>query len=228
MAYVLHYAPDNASQPVMAALEMLGLAYERRLVDRRVRAQKNPVYLRLNPNGLIPVLETPDGPIFETAACLLWLADRHGALAPAPGEAGRGTLLKWLFFASNTLHTDLLMAFYADRYAPQGALEEAYAMTTARLAGHWNRIEAAMGEHPALAAPSVLTLYLASLARWSALFPIDRNRDWFDIDQLPQLKSVFAVLERTPALAAVITAEGLNTTPFTSPEQATPPEGSAL
>ena len=28
--------------------------------------------------GAALALETPDGPIFETAAILLWLADRHG------------------------------------------------------------------------------------------------------------------------------------------------------
>ncbi|MCB1329029.1 MAG: glutathione S-transferase N-terminal domain-containing protein, partial [Maritimibacter sp.] len=71
----LHYAPDNASLIIRIALEELGLPYETRLVDRQAEAQKSPAYLALNPQGLIPVLETPEGPIFETAAILLWLGE---------------------------------------------------------------------------------------------------------------------------------------------------------
>jgi len=41
----------------------------------------------MNPNGLISVLETPQGLIFETATICLWLSERHGALAPLPGGA---------------------------------------------------------------------------------------------------------------------------------------------
>ncbi len=51
------------------------MPYRTVLVDRAAQAQKSPAYLALNPNGLIPVLETPHGPVFETAAILLWLAE---------------------------------------------------------------------------------------------------------------------------------------------------------
>ena len=78
----LHYAPDNASLCIRLALEELGLPYETVLVNRATHAQRSPAYLALNPNGLIPVLETPDGPLFETGAILLWLADTHGGLRP--------------------------------------------------------------------------------------------------------------------------------------------------
>ena len=81
--YRLHYAPDNASLIIRLALEELGQAYETTLVNRQAQVQRSAAYRALNPNGLIPVLETPDGPMFETAAILLWLADRHGALAPS-------------------------------------------------------------------------------------------------------------------------------------------------
>ncbi len=116
--YTLHYAPDNASLIVRLALLELGQPFRTRLVDRRARQQDSAAYRRLNPAGLIPVLETPDGPISETGAVLLWLVDRHGALGPGPGDPGRGGFLKWLFFLSNTLHADLRMIFYPGQYAP--------------------------------------------------------------------------------------------------------------
>jgi len=80
MTYVLHYAPDNASMIFRLALEHLGVAYQTALVDRAAGGQNAAAYLALNPNGLIPVLETPQGPIFETGAILLWLGDTHGGL----------------------------------------------------------------------------------------------------------------------------------------------------
>ena len=107
----LHYAPDNASLIVRLALEELGLPYVTHLVDRQARAQQAPRYLRLNPNGTIPVLETPHGAMFETAAILLWLSDTTGKLAPKPQDPLRGPFLKWLFWCSNTLHTDLRSYF---------------------------------------------------------------------------------------------------------------------
>ena len=82
--YRLHYAPDNASLIIRLALEELGQPFETILIDRRGGALDTAAYRSLNPHGLIPVLETPDGPIFETGAILLWLADRHGALGPGP------------------------------------------------------------------------------------------------------------------------------------------------
>ena len=84
--YRLHYAPDNASLVIRLALEDMGLPYETVLVDRTTREQDSAAYRALNPAGLIPVLETPQGPVFETAAILLWLADTHGQLAPAPAD----------------------------------------------------------------------------------------------------------------------------------------------
>ena len=71
MNYKLHYAPDNASLIIRIFLEEIEAKYTCNLIDRKQNNQKDPNYLALNPNGLIPVLETNDGPIFETAAILL-------------------------------------------------------------------------------------------------------------------------------------------------------------
>ena len=73
MNYKLHYAPDNASLIIRIFLEEIEAKYTCNLIDRKQNSQKDPKYLALNPNGLIPVLETNYGPIFETAAILLFL-----------------------------------------------------------------------------------------------------------------------------------------------------------
>ncbi|MEZ5713970.1 MAG: glutathione S-transferase family protein [Paracoccaceae bacterium] len=229
--YRLHYAPDNASLIVRLTLEELGLAYDTALVDRRSGSQHAPAYLKLNPHGLIPVLETPDGPIFETAAILLWLADRHGALAPAPGSRNRAGFLKWLFFTSNTLHAGLRILFYPEKYAgpDAGAQSALSAQMQCNLATHLAALDtlAASGTAVFNAIPiTLLDLYIPVLLRWAALYP-KGGSGWFDIDRTPHLRALAARIEHRDSVARAIKAEGLGPTPFTAPRYATPPEGSA-
>ncbi|MCB2110028.1 MAG: glutathione S-transferase family protein [Defluviimonas sp.] len=228
--YRLHFAPDNASLIVRLALEEMGLAYETRLVDRRRRAQDSAAYRRLNPAGLIPTLETPDGPIAETGAILLWLSDRHGALAPSVTGPARAAYLHWLFFTANTLHADIRLHFYPDRHAGSDACVPAFAAATrTRIARHLDILEGVAAQAPdwlGAAAPTGLGYYLACLLRWLALYP-EGATNWFDLATWPTLARILAALETRPAGLAAARAEGLGQTIFTRPALAVPPVGSA-
>ena len=228
----LHYAPDNASLIIRITLEELGVPYDCVLVDRANSAQRAPDYLALNPNGLIPTLETPDGPIFETGAILLWLADRHAALAPAPDTPDRAGFLKWLFFVANTLHPALRMLFYPEKYVgPDAAAQDTLgSINRAALAGHLHKLDAAASDIPRwLGAdqPSILDIYVAACLRWMALYPVAADKSWFDLTAYPALYQLAISLESRASVRAAQAAEGLGPTPFTAPHYATPPEGSA-
>lgn len=228
--YRLHYAPDNASLVIRLVLEEMGLPYETALVDRKRQAQDGAEYRALNPNGLIPVLETPQGPIFETAAILLWLADTHGQLAPAPDSPERGPFLKWLFFASNTLHADLRILFYAEKYIDASQVDALRDGIRPRLRTHLKLLDAEAKQAPEWLSsdqPSVLAYYVACMMRWMALYPARVDRSWYQLADTPHLQKILQQLEFRPATRAAIAAEGLGATPFTSPTYATPPEGSA-
>ena len=184
--YTLHYAPDNASLIIRLVLEEAGLPYRTALVDRRTDAQNSAAYRAINPAGLIPALETPDGPLFETAAILLWLSDRHD-LGPKPDAAARGTFLKWLFFISNTVHADLRQLFYPQQYVPADATAGHHALLSARMKRHFTLLDHAAAEHADLFAPqSILTCYLAPLMRWAVLYPAGQ-KPWFDLHSYPHL-----------------------------------------
>lgn len=223
--YILHYAPDNASLVIRLALEELRLPYETRLVDRRRQAQRAPVYLALNPSGLIPVLETPDGPIFETAAILLWLADRHGDLGPAPSSPERGDFLKWLFFLSNTLHPALRILFYTPTFIGDDARhqDQLTAVTRDRVLNYLDLLDIRW-QHPV---PRALSLYLMPMLRWLALYPTTRDTGWFELSRWPALQSAATLEDARPATRAARQAEGLGPAPFTVPRLPDPPEGSA-
>ena len=97
--YVLHYVPDWASICVHLALAEMGVPYRLNLIDADGGGLTQPDHLRRQPFGLIPALDSPAGPIFETGAILLWLSERHG-LAPAPGSPERAAFLSWFVFTN--------------------------------------------------------------------------------------------------------------------------------
>ncbi|GAA6192987.1 glutathione S-transferase family protein [Phaeobacter sp. NW0010-22] len=226
----LHYAPDNASLIIRLVLTEMGLPFETVLVDRTKSAQNSTTYLALNPNGLIPVLETPQGPIFETAAILLWLSERMGQMAPNPQSDERSAFLKWLFFASNTLHADLRILFYAEKYIDPSQANTLRAGIRPRLRHHLKLLDQVAQDAPDwfhAQTPSVLTYYVACMMRWMALYPKGTDHSWFSLADTPHLQRILQSLETRDATRVAITAEGLGVTPFTSPEYATPLEGSA-
>lgn len=231
MSHVLHYAPDNASLVVRLVLEEVRLPYRTALVDRSVSAQQGAAYKRLNPVGRIPALDTPDGPIFETAAICLWLADRHSdavRLAPDPADPARGRFLSWLFFLSNTVHADMRTLFYPALVAGSDprTQDSVSQQTKATLSAHFDLLNTAYA--PDQTGLTICDLYLAVLLRWPALYPVAADRSWFDLSRWPNLHALARRIETRDSAQAAARAEGLGPTPFSYPRPATPPEGSAL
>jgi glutathione S-transferase len=225
--YRLHYAPDNASLVIRLVLDGAGIPYQTALVDRARRQQDGPAYRALNPTGLIPTLETPVGPISETAAILLWLSDTH-QLGPSPQSPDRGLFLKWLFFLSNSAHADLRQIFYPHQYCPVDAHPGHRVMMAARMLDHFALLDSAARQWPALfAAGKPLGAYAVTLTRWSALYPPNAPR-WFDLANFPTLFALAEAQEARVETPVIARAEGLGPHPFTRPEHPNPPEGSVL
>ncbi len=229
MTYVLHYAPDNASLIIRIALEELGQSYRTQLVDRSAGAQFSAAHRALNPAGRIPVLETPEGPVFETAAILLWLADRHDALIPSPDQSTRGHCLTWLMFMSNDVQSLMRLHFYTDRYVPEGSVQPLRSGLEQAFLKSFSLLEEAAEEDGYFASsePSILDCYLGPLLRWAVLYPMGQT-PWFRLDAFPKLKRIAKLLEARPSMQRLTEAEGLGPRPFTDVRPANPPEGVAL
>jgi glutathione S-transferase len=172
--YTLHYSPTDASMTPHMVLEELGVPFELALVDRSRHAQRTPEYLKLNPNGKIPVLVDGELVLYETAAIALHLADRHpeAGLAPPLGTPERGEFYKWLFWLANTLHAEMVLYFYAQRWADTpDAQAQVKAHAEARIAGMVDQLEAQLAKSGGPwflgARYSVLDPYVLMLARWT-------------------------------------------------------------
>ncbi len=93
--------PNGVKASIM--LEETGLPYEPHLVDFEAGDQHSPEYLSLNPYGKIPAIIDPHGPggrplpLFESAAILLYVAEKAGRLLPQD-PARRYETIQWLIF----------------------------------------------------------------------------------------------------------------------------------
>lgn len=79
------------------ALEELGLRYEYRTVDLRQGEQKKPDFLKLNPNGRVPVIDDDGFVLYESVAILQYLSERYADEELAPVDVKlRAQVYQWL------------------------------------------------------------------------------------------------------------------------------------
>jgi glutathione S-transferase len=173
----LHYFPGNASMTPHMLLEELGVPYTLQYVDRTVQAHKAPEYLRLNPNGLIPVLVDGGLVLYETAAICLHLVDTHpkAGLAPAFGTEERAHFYKWMAWLTNTLQAALIIYFYPERWADDAtAIAQVRAHAETAVGRMLDQLDAQLARHgqPWLlgAAFSAVDPYALMLCRWTRGF----------------------------------------------------------
>lgn len=217
----LHYYPSTASMAPHIVLAELGVPYRRELVDRAVNAHKAPEYLKLNPNGLIPVLVQDDTPgvplvLYETAAIVLHLCDTHPAarLAPPLGTAERAHFYKWLMWLTNTLQTALIVYFYPERWVADGNVAGAAEVKVAaerKIAGLLDQLDAELARHGQDwfmgAEYSALDAYVFTLCRWT------RNFASLPARGRPHLGPYLRRMLDRPAVRRVLAAEQLES-PF--------------
>ena len=217
--YTLYAVNDWASLAVHLALAEMGQPFERRMMDWDAGEMSGPAFLALSPFGLVPALQTPDGPMFETGAILLWLSERHG-LSPAPLSAQRAAFLKWFVFVNTSVHPTALCLLHPHRPAGEAAAAQAAEIAHGKFKAQLAAIEAMIvAEKPvwlSAAQPSVLTCYLGMLVRWGVAFPAYPDHA-ISLDATPALRAVLAAAENRPAALKVATAEGLGATFFTNP-----------
>ena len=118
--YILYGGDFTRAALVQWMLDEGGIAYELRKIDIVRGEHRSPWFLAINPAGLVPVLVTPEGEtLCETAALLLYLAERHQltTLAPAPTDPLRGLFLSSLFFVATEIQAEMKRFHFPHRYS---------------------------------------------------------------------------------------------------------------
>ena len=87
------------------ALEEVGQPYEVRLLA--FAEMKEPAHRRLHPFGQIPTWEEGELVLFESAAIVFHIAERHAGLLPEDANA-RARAIAWIFAALNTVEPPIV------------------------------------------------------------------------------------------------------------------------
>jgi glutathione S-transferase len=175
--YTLYYAPGAASLCVHQALIEANAPYRLELVDLQAGKQRDPGYLKFNPNGLVPTLLIDGAPFTEAASLLMTIAARHpqAGLAPAEASASRAAWNQWILYLANTLQPAFRLWFYpgdiSDDANTQALVKAAMPNRIERIWGHVDAHLAAQGPYLLGAKFSAADLLLIMLMRWSRNMP---------------------------------------------------------
>ena len=207
--YQLHYFPSNANAAPHMVLEEIGQKYELFLVDRAKNAQKSKEYLKINPNGRIPALIDGDLVLFESAAIVLHLVDRHpeAGLAPKVGTPERAKFYQWMTFLTNSLQEELMIWQYPERLAgPDAAATEVVKRGAEKRAeAYLDVIEQHLKTNGPLFLGETLSaadFYLVMLARWARpMANPPRSR--------PNIAKLLDIVTALPAVRRAYAGEGV-------------------
>ena len=116
--YVFGNAPTpvrNITRDLRAvwALEESGVPYRLHRLDYARGELKRSDYTRINPFGHIPSIDDDGFTLFESAAIVLYVAEKAGRLLPATRE-GRALASQWAFAAVNTVEPAIVELFVID------------------------------------------------------------------------------------------------------------------
>jgi glutathione S-transferase len=105
MSLTFYYSPMSTAVITNLVLEELAVPCERVTVDLKKGETHGQEFLRVNPNGKVPVLVHDGTAIWESAAITLYLGEIFGVakgLYPGPGPE-RGEAMKWVIWSNVTL-----------------------------------------------------------------------------------------------------------------------------
>ena len=191
----LYTAATPNGHKVSIALEELGLPYSLKVLNLTEGEQRQPDYLKINPNGRIPAIvdhEADGFAVFESGACLIYLAEKTGQLMPADVK-GRSRVLQWLMFQMGGIGPMMGQANVFFRYFPEKipAAIDRYQGECKRL---FRVLDGHLADHEYLAGD----YSIADIANWAWV----RTHRWsgVPIDDLPHLQRWVEAIRARPAV----------------------------
>lgn len=120
----LYFWPTPNGYKAAIMLAELDLPYTVLPIDITAGEQFKPEFLKINPNNKVPAIVDHDGPhhkpfaVFESAAILMYLAEKAGRFLPVDTE-NRYEVLQWLIFQNSTMGPMLGQAHHFMVYASE-------------------------------------------------------------------------------------------------------------
>ena len=191
----LYTAATPNGHKISIALEELALPYTLHTLDLSGGAQKQPDFLKINPNGRIPAIvdhSEDDFAVFESGAILVYLAEKTGRLMPTDVK-GRSRVMQWLMFQMGGIGPMMGQANVFFRYFPEKipAAIDRYQGESTRL---FRVLDGHLKDHEYLAGD----YSIADIANWAWV----RTHKWSGVamDDMPHLKRWTDAIRARPAV----------------------------
>lgn len=180
--WTLYHAPFTCAQAVHIALLEAGAAFDVQWLDLQQQHQRTPDFLRLNPNGRVPALATPQGVLTEVQALLLFVAQRYpeAGLAPLSNPFELARLQSLHSYLASTVHVAHAHQRRGSRWADE---PEAIAAMQRKVAHNMTEAFAHLEAHWLTPGPWVLgerysvgDAYLFTIGQWLASDGVDEQQ----------------------------------------------------
>lgn len=166
------------------ALEETGLPYRVHAIDHTGGEHKGDAYSRISPFHQVPVIDDDGFVVAESAAVVLYLAEKAGKLIPADVQ-GRTRVVQWCFAAASTVEPTLVCLDLIDIFDRDKAAHNVKAEVR-KIAGRWledleRRLEGrewiACAEFTA--ADIMMTCVLRGIRKTDLMEPYPRVKDYY-------------------------------------------------
>ena len=194
----LYYWPTSNGRKITIMLHEVELPYTIIPVNFKIGEQYAPEFMAINPNSKIPAIvdHEPIGggapvTVFESAAILIYLAEKSGRLMPQDAR-GRYEVIKWTVFQAASIGPMFgQMAYFHDYAEPKmPAALERYENEVRRL---YTVLERRLGEAAYLAG----NYSIADIAVWPWIQPARQEQRFEDY---PSLRRWYDAIAARPAV----------------------------
>ncbi len=200
--YKLYYAPGTCALASHIALEEAGADYRAVRLDFKSNQQQSPEYLKVNPKGRVPALETDKGVLTETPAILAYVAQTfpQAKLAPTDDAFAFAQMQSFNNYICATVHVAHAHKGRGARWASEeSSFADMKRMVPKSVAGAFGLIEKGMLKGPWVMGEqyTVCDGYLYTVALWL-------EGDGIDLKTLPRVADHMKRMSERPAVKKVI------------------------
>lgn len=192
-------------------LRELGVEFHHEDTNFQNGSTRSPEFLRLNPNGRVPVLDDDGFVLFESLAINLYLARKFGGPLAPQDERENALMVQWSLWVENEIEKPVLLAAVNSRlFAEEARSPEERAVALRKLDRPWKVLDAHLASTDYIVGDrfTVADLNIASVMTLVPLTGID----------LAPWPNVMAWLERCLHRPAACDWQGVN---FSIPRPAT-------
>jgi glutathione S-transferase len=185
------------TQKVLWLVGELGLQHEHISAGGDFGRLDDPDFRALNPHGRVPVIEDGDAVVWESHACLRYLAAKYGkGQFWSDDPAARAVVDGWMDWSQTALQPDFLMGVFWGYYRTPEPLRDrsAIAKSLARCAAHFDLLDRILGNRPFLAGERLSLADIPAATSLYRYFELDIERP-----KLPNVGAWYRRLQERPA-----------------------------